>query len=178
MSSASFTILPNKYYRESTPFPGFWFSGKYRLIRGGDKILEALMKKEFDPNEVVILSTKPSGEYRKLALDVKPAKVTEAEITHFEPDEIRISLNGQAGWLTVSDTYYPGWSALVDGRSRPVYRGNYIFRTIPILPGDRELILRYEAPALKKGMTISILTLLIVVILLVIIRIMEKRKNR
>lgn len=177
MLCPSMTFLPTEYHFEKDAFPRFWFSRSYKVIGDKDEILDALMKPGFNPNDEVILDKKPDDAFEGIYLSRKPEAITVARITHFEPDEIRVSLSGQGGWLTLSDTYFPGWSASVDGKRRPVYKGNYIFRTIPIFPGENELVLKYEAPALKMGLLVSMVSALIILCLLLVSR-PRVKKNR
>src|SRR4030043_83888 len=37
--------------------------------------------------------------------------------------------------LVLSDTYYPGWEAFVDGKKTKIYRADYTFRAIPLDAG-------------------------------------------
>jgi len=178
MLCPTYTILPAEYYPEKDAYPRFWFSAGYRTIPDRQKLLDIIMAGGFDPNDTVMLDMEPANEYRRLKLKENPSAITRAKTTHFVPDEIHINLNGQSGWLTLSDIYYPGWTAVVDGKPRPIYRGNYIFRTIPIMPGDRVLELRYESPYFKKGLWLSMATLIFVVSILVWIAIIEKRNRR
>jgi hypothetical protein len=114
----------------------------------------------------VILQEEPDRQFYGLVAAPDSAAPSKAAVTHFEPDVIRISLEGQGRWLVLSDIYYPGWTAMVDGKKRPVMRGNYIFRAIPLLPGDRELVLTYDAPALHLGAKVSLTTLIFALALL------------
>ena len=63
-------------------------------------------------------------EYRenKISLDVRTAK---------------------EGILVLTDTYYPGWEALVDGKETKIYRANYNFRAIIIPKGEHQIVFKY-----------------------------------
>lgn len=159
------TILPGGYYIERNPLPRFYFSRGYRVVADQKKILEELMEPGFDPLGRVIIDTPPSGEWEGFSLGAAPPPPGKAAITHFEPDVVKISLNGEGGWLTLSDAWYPGWEAWVDGAPRAIFRGNYMFRTVPVKPGEREIVFRYRSPALEKGTRITAATLTVILIL-------------
>lgn len=174
-----FTILPGKYYREEDPYPRFWFSKSYKIIKNEDAVFREMLKKNFDPENFVILNKKPGKEFSQLESDENIDRKNWGEIIGFEPDRVVIRFNNAntRGWLTVSDKFYPGWKAYVDGKKRPIYRGNLIFKTIPILPGDRKLILKYEPQDLKTGAFISATTLAGVLIFL-LVHFLIKDKNK
>jgi hypothetical protein len=64
------------------------------------------------------------------------------------------------GLLVVADTWMPGWTAVVDGRPTAILRGNHAQRVIPLTdPGRHRIVLRYEAPGLARGLSITALAL-------------------
>jgi hypothetical protein len=59
--------------------------------------------------------------------------------------------------LVVADTWMPGWSAMVDGRGSPIFRGNRSQRVIPLVEaGQHEVILTYRTPGLSAGLSMTI----------------------
>jgi uncharacterized membrane protein YfhO len=66
--------------------------------------------------------------------------------------------------LVLSDTYYPGWKALVNGREQKIYRANYNFRAIPLKAGEYEVKFIYDPITFKIGMLISSITLIGVIV--------------
>ncbi len=70
-----------------------------------------------------------------------------------DPDHPRLEVSTTAPCLLViSDTWLPGWSAQVDGKPAPVFRGNLAQRVIPIGgPGRHRVDLHYSPPGLKLG---------------------------
>jgi hypothetical protein len=165
MLCPSFSIFPDRVIREHNPYPRFWFSKSYQVKPEGE-ILNILMNPNFDPEDKIILTKEPDIQYRNLIIN--PSQ-TKASITRFEPDFIEINLNNQSGWLTLSDTFYPGWVAYVDGKRRPIYKGNYIFRTIPVQQGDKTIIMRYETNAVKAGLKISAIMFIVSFLFLIIL---------
>ena len=50
------------------------------------------------------------------------------------------------GFLLLADTFYPGWTAQVDGRPTPIYRANLSVRGIQLPKGRHEVRFTYDAP--------------------------------
>ena len=47
------------------------------------------------------------------------------------------------GLLVLSDAYYPGWRATVDGEAAPIYPTNVLFRGVPIPAGEHTVVFTY-----------------------------------
>lgn len=68
--------------------------------------------------------------------------------------EVRVSPD-TSSFLVLTDTWYPGWDAHVDGEERPLHRANYFFRAVRVEPGDETVVLRYRSAPLRQGAWIS-----------------------
>ncbi|MEX1025440.1 MAG: YfhO family protein [Planctomycetota bacterium] len=62
----------------------------------------------------------------------------------------RVELDGD-GLFVVSDLYFPGWVAEVDGAAREVVPVNFAFRGVPLEAGRHEVVLRYRPRSLVVG---------------------------
>ena len=60
------------------------------------------------------------------------------------------------GILVLSDTYYPGWRAFVDGVERPILRANHVFRAVVVPTGAREVVFSYEPDSFRYGLLVSV----------------------
>jgi hypothetical protein len=80
----------------------------------------------------------------------------EAQIVRYAPEQAVIRTRGaEAALLVVSDTFYPGWRATVDGVPAPIYRTNVLLRGVPVPAGEHEVVLRYAPTAWRQGLTLS-----------------------
>jgi hypothetical protein len=71
-------------------------------------------------------------------------------------------LADQPGWLLLSDVWYPGWHATVDGVEAPLLRADYLFRSVQIPIGDHRVRIDYRPSSFYLGLALSLITLLVV----------------
>jgi hypothetical protein len=89
-----------------------------------------------------------------------------ARVLRDSGDRVAVQLPaGASGRLVLADTYYPGWTAAVDGRPAPVQRYQGYERAVTIPPGAREVVFDYRPRWLLPGAAISVLALLAVLAL-------------
>ena len=82
------------------------------------------------------------------------------------PDRLTLEVQASAdGWVLVSDTWYPGWQAHLDGQSVGLYRGNYLFRAVPVPAGKHLIDISYTPVEFYLGVLFSILGLLALMIM-------------
>jgi uncharacterized membrane protein YfhO len=55
----------------------------------------------------------------------------------------------------LSEIYYPGWQATVDGQIVPIVRADYILRGVPIPAGEHQVQVFYQPVTLIWGAVIS-----------------------
>ncbi len=63
------------------------------------------------------------------------------------------------GTLFLSDVFYPGWAATVDGVKTPVERANGIFQKLSVPAGTHEIKFRYDPASFRTGLYLSLICL-------------------
>ncbi|MEO0563251.1 MAG: YfhO family protein, partial [Chloroflexota bacterium] len=73
-------------------------------------------------------------------------------IRRYTPTQVEIDVPAayDDSFLVLSDSYYPGWRATVNGVERPIYRANVNFRAIELPSGESRVIFEYD-PAWYPG---------------------------
>jgi hypothetical protein len=93
-----------------------------------------------------------------------PASAVSATVTEWRPGAMTIALQGAdstAGHLLVSENWYPGWRAEVDGQVGTVRRVNHTLLGVDLPPGARTVRLHFESPEYIRGKIVSALALLV-----------------
>lgn len=83
------------------------------------------------------------------------------------PDRVSIKINApEDGWLSIADTWYPEWQALVDGVETPLYRADGHLRALAVPAGEHEILIQYRSFGFYFGALFSILGILLYIYLL------------
>ena len=92
------------------------------------------------------------------AIDILSAKMTN--------DQYKFEVNAaRPAWLFIADANYPGWQALVDGQSTPVYYAQVLGKAILVPSGKHQIIVEYKPRSFGIGFCLLILTLFVLLIM-------------
>jgi hypothetical protein len=177
--------LPGFVYELRDPLPRAYLAEEAVLVDEEIEAFNASITREFDPRrQVALLATGaakaglPPAQARVDGADdgSDTASQPAAEIVADEGTEIRISVSPTvAGYLVLTDSNYPGWSAHVDGEERPILLANYFYRAVPVRPGDHEVVFTYRSRPFELGRWISAATLVLLAIGLGLVPVMRQR---
>ncbi len=135
-------------YEYTQSLPRVFLTGAYSVESKDQKILNALFREPIDGKKLV-LEQQPT-----LPIDKNGAGT--AEIISYDPLRVRVAVKSPANALLfLSDTYFVGWLAFVDGRQTPIYRANYAFRAVPVPVGAQTVEFRYAPGSFYLGLFIS-----------------------
>ncbi|MCK4572353.1 YfhO family protein, partial [candidate division WOR-3 bacterium] len=68
------------------------------------------------------------------------------------------------GYLVLSEHYYPGWEAYVDGERVKILRANYLFRAIPLGSGEHKVKFIFSPETFQIGVILSLLGVLFIIV--------------
>ena len=137
-------------FENNRAMPRAWLVGEEIVVDSRDGVLAAIKTEGFDPRRQVVLE-RPSG----LAL-AGPASGQTVTISNHSPNRISlVSESDRPSVLVLSEVYYPGWQAIVDGQPNPILRANWTFRAVPLEAGRHEIDLSFRPTSLLAGAAIS-----------------------
>lgn len=64
----------------------------------------------------------------------------------------------------LSDTWYPGWQATVDGEPADILRANYAFRAVRLDAGEHTVEMIYRPTLVLVGGAVSLVALALLVV--------------
>jgi uncharacterized membrane protein YfhO len=116
------------------------------------KVLQMLASEDFNPLQEVVLD-------RSLNFKTGDNSRARAQIVDYTDRRVTAQASlDRDGILVLSDSFYPGWHAYVDGKEAEILRANLFFRAVPLLAGNHVVEFRYEPRSFKVGLAISLLT--------------------
>jgi hypothetical protein len=92
-----------------------------------------------------------------------PLDSVTARVVRYAPGDVEIALDGSVptgAALVVSENFYPGWRAEVDGQPVTVERANFVLAGIPLPAGAQRVQLRFENDRNRQGQLITLLAVL------------------
>jgi hypothetical protein len=144
-------------YLNLNALPRVLFVGQTNIVSSHDAAWDAVRADDFDPAGTVVLE---NGQ----TLDTQPT-VSELVILQYTLNRVTIALKtDQPGYLVLSDAYYPGWRATVDGQTTTIERANYAFRAVFVPAGRHTVQFIFDPWLWQAGLLTSGITLLILLL--------------
>lgn len=144
-------------YQNQKWLPRAYLVKKAIYISKKEEVLNTILFDSFNPQEEVIVEQEVARPTRGGGGAVK--------IVSYEDSRVRLEVNSpEGGFLVLSDTYYPGWKAIVDGREQRILQANYNYRALAIESGEHQVVFSYQPFSVKLGQAISLVTLVLLLI--------------
>jgi hypothetical protein len=151
-----------KIYENLDALPRAFFVPEAILVPGDDAALETMRDPNFDPASTLVLieaaaSAHNSQPTPRLAEGNAVEDQASAELVLYEPERIIVNVSAPTqGWLLLSDAWYPGWEATVDGKSAPVQRADVLFRAVAVPEGEHQVQWVFRPASFRLGVAISL----------------------
>ncbi|MBD3309307.1 YfhO family protein [candidate division KSB3 bacterium] len=129
-----------------------------------EEIFSTLLRQDFQPSKTVIIEEQlPSQWSRLLAEGTQiPSSQSTVEVTFYLNRTIRLRANmAEDGFVVLSEKYYPGWKAYVDGQETPIYKADYTLQSIFVPQGEHEITFLYQPTQFFWGLGITVSTLVV-----------------
>lgn len=153
-------------YEYKDAFPRVFIGSDYVVIKNPQEIINKIFDTKTDLAETVILE-----EDIKIPLSKKGFLNYKTKILSYKPNKISIEANlSDSGILLITDNYYPGWKAYVDGEEASIYRANYTFRAVPLTKGRHIVVFQYKPKSFYNGLIMTFFGLFITLLISIKIR--------
>jgi hypothetical protein len=143
-------------YRRNAALPRAWVAAQTRPVSDLSEALSVIHSPGFDAHQTALVGVNP---------DCPDGTGGAARITRFTPDAVTVETEG-SGALVLSETWYPGWRATLDGRPAPVFPVDGVLRGVCVPDGAHVVAFRFDPPLVRWGLGVTAASLVIVLALL------------
>jgi len=153
--------VDGRIYRNETALPRAFMAAEARCLATAEA-LKLIRARAVDFRREVLLTDcsdatpgdrSPSGDV------LSPGT---ARIERYGADRVTISAESErGGYLVLTDAWFPGWTANVDGRETRVERADHAFRAVKLAPGRHEVEFRYAPMSVRLGLALSALAAIV-----------------
>lgn len=166
-----------KIYENSTVLPRAFFVSEVLSATNDDQAVQLMRAEDFDPKKTVVMTQNGANEGGREGGNLFPVSPSlPPSIVSYTPEQVVVDVNAlQDGYLVLSDAYYPGWVATLDGQPANIERADILFRAVKVPAGQHRVEFKYQPPTFAAGAAVSIGT---VVVLIVGWLVARRRKSR
>ncbi len=151
---------PLAVYENPDPLPRAWLVAGAQIVPDEESALAALLAKSFEPSESVVL-LRANG---RSPVEGSVAQGMDAPISvhaYSENEMVLTASAERAGYLVLSEVWYPGWRATINGAAAPILRANYTLRALPVPAGELEIRMWYAPESWRRGLMLFALGILV-----------------
>ncbi|MBE7471052.1 MAG: YfhO family protein [Anaerolineales bacterium] len=127
----------------------------------------------YAPDEAAAIArlTAPDFDYHREVIIMEEEAEAKAEVkSEAEGGEVAVIEQGadwvalaveapSSGFVVLTDSYYRGWQATVDGQAVPILSANLAFRAVAVEAGTHDVVFSYRPRSFTIGLWVSSLTL-------------------
>jgi hypothetical protein len=179
----SYTPFQNAWFERLSRHPVFeraatqpdriFFTTQVTRARSMDEHeFTAMLDRATQLNAPIVLIDAGADEPAGLSISESPAATPIAvHLDRYLPDELTFTTTTpSAGWLLVTDRWARGWRVTVNGYQRALYKGDFVFRAVPVPAGHVQVRFVYETTYGLTWVALSWATLAWCLIIIPIIR--------
>ncbi|PIE31523.1 hypothetical protein CSA56_17990, partial [candidate division KSB3 bacterium] len=112
------------------------------LAQSKEEAFSIMLHPNFDSREFVVLDKEPQVTMTQEGI---PSSRSSVEITHYVTRTINMNVSmATDGILVLSEKFYPGWKAYIDGQETEIYKANYTVQAIAVPQGRHEIEFRFH----------------------------------
>ncbi len=155
--ATDYVPYPIQLHRITDPMPRAWMVYQVMIAPDDAQALGWLADASFNPRTTVILEAEPP-----LPLPNAPQPGSLVVVSEYAPERIVLEAKTPGdGILVISELYYPGWQAVVDGQPVPILRANAGLRALVLETGSHTVEMVYRPLSYRIGLAGSMLSVVI-----------------
>jgi hypothetical protein len=144
-----------KIYENRAALPRAFVVHQATVVPGNKAAIASMQDPGFDPSQTIV-RVRQNDEPLGQVTTGQPSPGDQVIIQTYRPERVEIATRlATPGWLVLTDTYYPGWQASVDGQPTEILPANLLFRAIMIPEGEHTVVFEFKPRSLRVGALIT-----------------------
>lgn len=150
-------------YEVPDPLPRAFVPPAVEYVADGGRLLRK--NPDFEPSALALVDVKNTSKEGLLGQKT-PSGPGSVRIVSYRNEQVELIVRmEQPGWVVLSDTFYPGWRAALDGKPAEIYQANYLFRAVFVPEGEHVIVFKYLPSRLLWGLGTMGISLVIALLL-------------
>ncbi|HEY4359901.1 MAG TPA: YfhO family protein [Bryobacteraceae bacterium] len=147
-----------KVFENAAAYPRIWSVHRADSLPDMVQLRAAFRDPSIDLRQTVLLT----GEPAPAIAACQNTRDDELDMPLYQPNELRITANlACRGMVILTDTWFPGWKAWVDGHPAPIHKAYGSVRGVIVESGAHVIEMRYRPASVFLGLVLSVLAAVI-----------------
>jgi hypothetical protein len=137
-------------YENPRAYPRAFFAEAVRVMTDAEAVRRTVTSDGFDGRRLALV------EAGSLAALPVPSGADTVALAAWSPNQLVFTCaTATSRFLVLSEMYFPGWTASVDGKPTAIHRTNYLFRGVVVPAGLHTVTFTYRPRSVFMGAAIS-----------------------
>lgn len=142
-------------YENRRALPRAFVVGATVVVRNREEARIVMSEPAFDPSVSVVLEASDALGRTTLPASA-PSRAGEARVSRYEAQEVEVLVEAERpGVLVLTDVYYPGWGAELDGKPALIYPADLAFRGVVVPAGQHRVVFRYRPASVTAALGLA-----------------------
>jgi hypothetical protein len=138
-------------YENRRAFPRAFLVDRATSVAASREAIAAMSQPGFDPASMAVVEQAPAERLTGLS-----AQGGRATIERYASNEVVVAVETPGpALLVLTDSYYPGWEAAIDGAAAPIYAADLAFRGVLVPAGAHRVTFAYRPASFALGLIIA-----------------------
>jgi hypothetical protein len=152
---ADFPLVYNgeiKIFRNNNSFPRTFIVPQAICADNEEAALDLLRKEKSNLRNIVVLEDAAAHHCSDTASNQQGFQ-SGTQIERYSSREIVVrTQSSRDSFLVLTDSYYPGWKAFIDGQEQTILRADRLFRALPLKTGSHTVRFMYNPASYSLGL--------------------------